>query len=182
MRKRIAATVLGVALLGLPAVAQGEKNDAPGYERSIEAALRSGDYRPFEERYLRLYDRYADEFGVEAVGRNIVFFGANTGSGAREPSREQVRTDSDEMELALNPPATEAQSTRRATTARTSSTSRPGTPTRRTAMRAPTRRPPRPPFRTRPRPASHMTRGHPADPAVGLEGPGASAPGPFFLP
>jgi len=103
MRNRIAAAVLGVALVGVPAVAQADNERAPGYERAIKAGLANGEHKPYEKRYLRLYQRFADEFGVEQAGRNVVLFGALTDKGVNDASRNRVTTDADEFAAALNP-------------------------------------------------------------------------------
>ena len=103
MRTRIAAAVLGIALIGAPAVAQADNNGAAGYERAIKAGLANGDYKPYEKEYLRLYDRFADEFGVQQAGRNVVLFGALTEKGVDDASRDRVTTDADEFRAALNP-------------------------------------------------------------------------------
>jgi hypothetical protein len=102
MRNRIAAAVLGVALVGTPAVAQAKNHKgAAGYEEAVKAALAEGDYKPQEKRYLRLYDRYADEFGVQSAGRNIVLFGLMTKDGEKPAPEDEVVSDADTMEAAL---------------------------------------------------------------------------------
>jgi hypothetical protein len=109
MRNRIAAAVLGVALVGVPAAAQAKDENEkgkPGYEEAIAHALENGDYEPYQERYLRLYDRFADEFGVTDAGRNIVIFGVESKDGVSEASRERVEESSAYFETSLNPPAT----------------------------------------------------------------------------
>jgi Transglycosylase-like domain len=106
MRNRIAATALGVALLGAPAVAQSDdEKGQPGYEEAVNAALENGDYNPHEDRYLRLYNRYAEEFGVRSAGRNIVLFGLRTESGERPAPESEVVGDAETMAAALRPPA-----------------------------------------------------------------------------
>lgn len=106
MRNRIAAAALGFALLGVPAVAEGKnKNGAPGSEKAVTAALQDEAYEPHEERYLRLYERYADEFGVRSAGRNIVQFGLMTDDGEKVAPRDEVVDDADTMEAALTAPA-----------------------------------------------------------------------------
>ena len=109
MRKRIAATVLGVALIGAPAVAHSEtkkdKKGQPAHERVVADALERGDHKAYEKRYLRLYTRYADEFGLRAAGRNIVLFGLNTEKGAKDAPRAEVVADVDTMAAALSGPA-----------------------------------------------------------------------------
>jgi hypothetical protein len=108
MRKRIAAAALGVALVGVPAVAQAEKNQKgqAGYEQAVTHALERGDYEPYEERYLRRYDRFADEFGVQSAGRNVVLFGVLKKDGEQEAKRARVKADASEFATALNPPET----------------------------------------------------------------------------
>lgn len=106
MRNRIAAAVLGVALVGVPAVAQAKDEDKkgmPGYEEAVRHGLEHGDYKPYEERYLRLYVKFADQFGVTEAGRNIVIFGEETKDGVRDPSRERVEKSSAYFDGALNP-------------------------------------------------------------------------------
>lgn len=121
MRNRIAAAVLGVAMIGVPVAAQAkDTNGQAGYQRAISHALENGDYKPYEKRYLRLYDRYAEEFGLEAIGRNIVIFGLNTEDGPKEAPRAEVVVDAEMMAAALNPApveTTEATTTEATTTA-----------------------------------------------------------------
>jgi hypothetical protein len=106
MRNRIAAAALGFALLGVPAVAEGKsKKGAPGSEKAVTAALQDEAYEPHEERYLRLYERYADEFGVRSAGRNIVRFGLMTDDGEKVAPRDEVVDDADTMKAALTAPA-----------------------------------------------------------------------------
>jgi len=106
MRTRIAAAVAGVALLGIPAAAQAkEENGEAGYEQAVNHALENGDYQPHEERYLRLYDRYSDAFGVRSAGRNIVIFGLNAEDGVKEAPRSEVEGDADMFEASLSAPA-----------------------------------------------------------------------------
>jgi hypothetical protein len=122
MRTRIAAAMLGLALVGVPAAAQAKKNNgAPGYSDAVNAALKSKDYKPYEERYLRLYDRYSDEFGVREAGRNIVLFGVLTKRGEQNAPESEVTKDADTMESALNP-APVATTTESATTATATAT------------------------------------------------------------
>jgi hypothetical protein len=107
MRNRIAAVVLGVALVGAPAAAIAKdenKKGKAGYEEAIDHGLENGDYQPYEKRYLRLYDRFADEFGVEEAGRNVVIFGEETKGGVRDAGRERVEKSSAYFETSLNPP------------------------------------------------------------------------------
>jgi hypothetical protein len=104
MRKRIAAVALGAAMLAVPATVNADNDGQAGYEKAIKAGLENGDYKPYEKRYLRLYDRFADEFGVQSAGRNVVLFGALTESGVHEASRNRVTTDADEFAAALIPP------------------------------------------------------------------------------
>ena len=120
MRKRIAAVALGAAMLVVPVTANADNDGAAGYERAIKNALENGDYKPYEKRYLRLYDRFADEFGVQSAGRNVVLFGALTKSGVHEASRNRVTTDADEFAAALNPP--EVATTTTTTTGTTTAT------------------------------------------------------------
>jgi Transglycosylase-like domain len=124
MRNRIAAAALGLALMGVPAVAHAEDNGAAGYERAIKSALEHGDYKPYQKRYLRLYDKFADEFGVQSAGRNVVLFGALTKSGVHDAGRNRVVTDADEFAAALNPaPAETTGATTTTTTTTTSAAS-----------------------------------------------------------
>jgi len=122
MRNRIAATVLGVALVGVPAVAQAKDENQKGkagYEEAIQHGLQYGNYEPYEKRYLRLYDRFADEFGVADAGRNIVIFGEETKDGVRDASRERVEESSAYFETSLNPPAPAETAVATGTTATT---------------------------------------------------------------
>ena len=108
MRNRIAAAVLGVALVGVPTVAQAKNEDKkgmPGYEEAVKHGLDHGDYKPHQERYLRLYLKFADEFGVTEAGRNIVIFGVESKDGVRDATQERVEKSSAYFESALNPPA-----------------------------------------------------------------------------
>jgi Transglycosylase-like domain len=111
MRKRIAAAMLGVALLGAPAAANGENNKPAGHERVINAALKNGEHTSFEKRYLRLYKQYADEFGVQSAGRNIVVFGAKTDRGIHDAGRDRVVSSADYFEAQLNPPEVAVETT-----------------------------------------------------------------------
>jgi len=122
MRKRIATVAVGAVLATTPAAAQSKNDASHGYERAIHSALEHGKYDPYEERYLRLYNTFADEFGVGEVGRNIVLFGALTDKGAHKASKEQVVGDAESMATALNPPepaTTAAPTTTESTTTTT---------------------------------------------------------------
>lgn len=105
MHSRIAAAVLGIALIGTPAVAQAkQENGAAGYEQAINAGLDHGNYEPYEKQYLRAYDKFADEFGVQEAGRNVVLFGALTEKhGVHNAGRPRVVTDTEQFKAALNP-------------------------------------------------------------------------------
>src|SRR5688500_9502706 len=108
MRIRIAAAVLGVAVLGTPAVAQSKDEDKKGqagYEEAISHAIKHGDYQPHQERYLRAYDDYADQLGVQAAGRNIVLFGLLTEKGVKDAPKGEVVKDAEMFEAALAAPA-----------------------------------------------------------------------------
>jgi hypothetical protein len=108
MRNRIAAAVAGIALFGVPAVALAKDEDKkgqPGYEEAINHGLETGDYKSHEERYLRAYKRYADAFGVEAAGRNIVLFGMLTEKGEKPAPEAEVVKDAEMFEAAVAAPA-----------------------------------------------------------------------------
>jgi hypothetical protein len=126
MRKRIAAVGLGVALMGAPGTAIGEdnttpaKNQQPAHERVVNNALANGDYKPYEKRYLRLYKEFADAFGVQAAGRNLVVFGVDTDEGARDATRVRIESSAGYLEAQLNPP--EAVATTEATTTESAAT------------------------------------------------------------
>jgi hypothetical protein len=113
MRTRIAAAALGIALIGAPAVAQAKQdNGAAGYEQAIKAGLAEGNYEPYEKQYLRAYDKFADEFGVQEAGRNVVLFGALLKDGVQKAGRDRVVTDTEQFKAALNPaPVAEATET-----------------------------------------------------------------------
>lgn len=123
MRTRIAAAVLGVALVGVPTAAQAKnKEGAPGYSEAVNSALNDGNYKPYEERYLRLYNRYSDEFGVREAGRNIVLFGLNADDGVKDAPASEVIGDADTMEAALNPAPVAAVPTTTESTGTTTTT------------------------------------------------------------
>jgi hypothetical protein len=106
MRKRIAAAALGLALVGMPAAAEAKNiKGTPGYEEAVNSALKSDNYQSHEERYLRLYERYANEFGVREIGRNIVLFGQLTKEGEKPAPKSEVTKDADMMEATLEAPA-----------------------------------------------------------------------------
>lgn len=106
MRKRIAMAAVGATLLVTPAAANAQEDNKAGYEEAITAALdRDRVWNDEEERYLRLYDRYSDEFGVQAVGRNIVLFGMDTGEGVEPAPPDRIVSDADQMEATLEAPA-----------------------------------------------------------------------------
>src|SRR5919106_3474800 len=127
MRKRIAAVVLGVALMGVPGTAISKdnnspaKNQQPAHERVVNKALANGDYKSYERRYLRLYKRFADAFGVQSAGRNVVLFGVDTEEGARDATRGGGVGSSRQLRTQLNPP--EAVATTEATTTESATTS-----------------------------------------------------------
>lgn len=94
MRKRIVAAVLGVAMLAAPVAAQG-------YHHTVKED-RDGNWRPYEKRYLRLYDRYAEELGKRAPGRNIVLFGVRKRDGdAHEARKPEVLEATSRMRAVL---------------------------------------------------------------------------------
>lgn len=104
MRKRIAMAAVGATLLVSPAAASAEKN--AGYGQAVTAALNdSRIWEAHEERYLHLYDRYSDEFGVQAAGRNLVLYGIETKQGVEEAREQRVAGDAEQMEAALEEPA-----------------------------------------------------------------------------
>jgi Transglycosylase-like domain len=103
MRNRIAATALGLALLGVPAVAQADNNPAPGAQQAEETALLHRDFAPYEKRYMRLYHRVADKFGAAAAGRDLVLAGARSKSSVHEASRGKVVAAADGFWSKLHP-------------------------------------------------------------------------------
>jgi hypothetical protein len=123
MRKRIATVAVGAAMALTPATAQAKNdNDKAGYEQAISSALEDGHYKPYEKRYLRLYNTFADKFGVQEAGRNIVLFGALTDKGEHKPTQDQVVGDADSMAAQLNPPEPAPTTTETAAPTTTSTT------------------------------------------------------------
>lgn len=91
-------------------------------------------YSKVSDNYLRLYDKYADNYGVQDAGRNIVLFGYRKADGSvKVAPEEEVRTDNQTFRAALAPqpePVVYEETTyestepvETATTATTSSTS-----------------------------------------------------------
>ncbi len=108
MRNRTIVAVLGVALIGVPAVAQAKNEDKQGlagYEEAVRHALKHGEYEKYERAYLRAYEKYADAFGVEAAGRNIVIFGELTEKGEKPAAKGEVTKDTAMFEASLTVPA-----------------------------------------------------------------------------
>ena len=108
MRNRITAAVLGIALVGVPTVAQAKnenKEALAGYEEAVRHALKKGEYEKYEQDYLRAYDKYSDSFGVEAAGRNLVLFGALTKEGEQPAAKAEVTKDTAMFEGSLAAPA-----------------------------------------------------------------------------
>jgi hypothetical protein len=94
MRKRIAMVAAGATLLAGPAA-------------TAQAHRDTGQGQPYQARYLRLYDRYAEKFGVGQAGRNIVADGFRESDGdVRAPTKDDVVPRSESMEQALNPQPT----------------------------------------------------------------------------
>jgi hypothetical protein len=132
MRIRIAATALGVALLGIPSVAHSKDENQKGkagYEEAIGHAVKNGDYQPHEERYLRAYDDYADALGVQAAGRNIVIYGLLTKQGEKPAPKDEVVKDAEMFEAALAAPAETTAVPAESTTTTTTSYSATGNST-----------------------------------------------------
>lgn len=112
MRKRIATAAVGVMCLVAPAAAQSAvaTSDATG----PAADGREG----YEQRYLKLRDRYVEEFGLRSAGRDIVRDGYLERDGdVRAATRQEVLTSTERMQLALDPAEAAAASYATATTA-----------------------------------------------------------------
>jgi hypothetical protein len=100
MRKRIAMVAFGAALIATPAAQAAD----------IEAA--NAHWKPYEERYLRLYEDYVHEFGAQAAGRNIVDDGYRTHDGdVRVARKSEVTASSERFKVALHPDTTSTTAT-----------------------------------------------------------------------
>jgi hypothetical protein len=105
VRKRIAMAALGVVALASPAVAQGKLGE------TVRADLNDNAWKGYEERYLDVQDRYAEEFSVREAGRNIVLDGYHEKDGdVRHARKAEVLDSIETMETGLNPPEAESTS------------------------------------------------------------------------
>jgi hypothetical protein len=108
MRKRIAAAAAGIAVLWVPVVAVAQPIEGDPKQGLYTATERdaTNERTPYEERYLEVRERYVDEFGQRAAGRNIVRDGfRERGGDVREPTRQEVVRSTERMVGALKPPA-----------------------------------------------------------------------------
>ena len=209
MRMRIAAIATSVAALAAPVAAQGSPTSVvperqPAYEKhyrelrkqvvkhvGLNAAGRDIVSDGFREKNGDVHQAtkaevVASSDRMEASLNPPAPASTDTATSADDDHDHQLRRwrrglvvhrqcESGGSYTAVNPGT--------GTTARTSSTSPPGTRMRPAATRARTRRPPRRPSRTRPRPACRMTPGPIVDQSSIWCGKslGASAPGLFLL-
>jgi hypothetical protein len=108
MRMRIATVAVGATLLAGPAITAQAHTDVV-------------QRQPYQARYLRLYDHYAEKFGAGQAGRNIVADGYREKDGdVRGPTKDEVVARSRDMASALNPQSTTTDSAPATTTTTTS--------------------------------------------------------------
>lgn len=103
MRNRIAAVIAGLALVGVPAAANAQAvENGPNQERQT-----ANEREPYEKRYLEVRERYVEEFGVRAAGRDIVRDGYREQNGdVRPATRDEVVESTERMERDLTPAGT----------------------------------------------------------------------------
>lgn len=95
MRNRIAAAAFGLALLGVPAVAQAD-NESEG----------ANGLTPCEEQYIDTWDQVAKENAGPYngfAGRHIVDDGVQANNGVREPTAAECREGLTVMRRMLDP-------------------------------------------------------------------------------
>jgi hypothetical protein len=117
--KRIAMAGLGMAVIASPAVTQAD----PTHEHGgipLKQQVHNTDPKPFEKRYLRAYDRVAEELGFADAGRNLVVDGYRERDGdVRDARRREVAEGTETLHSTLN--AATATATATSSTAASSS-------------------------------------------------------------
>lgn len=107
MRKQVAVAVMGAALFAGPTAVHADKTKEPDQTRltRVEPAVSFEDRAAHERRYVEVRERFADEFGVNAAGRDLVRDGVEQSDGdVLEADASQVTASTERMETALNPP------------------------------------------------------------------------------
>jgi hypothetical protein len=94
--KRIAMAALGGAALASPVVATADDNHEHG-GIPLKEQVRTHDPKPYEQRYLRAYDRVAEELGFAETGRNIVADGFREADGDVRDARKREVVESTEV-------------------------------------------------------------------------------------
>jgi hypothetical protein len=113
--RRIAMAVLGGAAMAAPVAATADDNHEHG-GIPLKKQVRTDDLKPYEKRYLRAYDRVAEELGFAEAGRNIAIDGFRERDGdvrdARKPEvLESTRTLRTMLNAATAPTTTAAAAT-----------------------------------------------------------------------
>lgn len=115
--KRIAMAALGVAAIASPAVTQAKENHEHGGIPLAEQ-VRNNDPTDIEKRYLRTYDRVAEELGFAEAGRNRVVDGVREKDGdVRDARKPEIVEGTETLRATLSAATAPVATTESAATA-----------------------------------------------------------------